>query len=733
LATGSILKVAVNAPLRRLFDYLPPKAGELPAPGVRVRVPFGGTRQVGVVVALAESSDVPAGRLRRAEEVLDREPLFGAGELSLLNWAARYYAHPVGEVFAAAMPVLARKGRSLDARSLAVGATESADEAAVERLERRAPKQAAILRRLLAGPIPLESAGEALGDGWRPAFRRLADKSLVEQFECTAPGIDASQLEAEPGPDLTPSQQMAVDTILAGGPEPSPVLLFGVTGSGKTEVYLRAIDSVLEQGRQALVLVPEIGLTPQIVRRFRRRFACPVAVLHSGLSEKSRFDAWADARSGRARVVIGTRSAVFTPMADCGLIAVDEEHDPSFKQQEGFRYSARDVAVVRGHMGRIPVVLGSATPSLESMRNADIGRYRRADLVERPGATSHPRVRVVDLRTTPAREGLTAPLLEAMQRHLGAGGQVILFLNRRGYATALFCTECGWVAECPRCDARMTLHQHPVGLRCHHCGRAEPVPATCGTCGAGVRPAGQGTERIEIALGAQFPGINVARLDRDTARSGEALATLLDDMRCGATRILIGTQMLTKGHDFPDVTLVGILNCDQGLFGTDFRSDERLAQTILQVSGRAGRRHRQGEVFLQTAYPQHPLLGHLVRGGYGAFSSEALRERSEAGWPPYSHLALIRAEAHGRAEPLGFLELCRDVATRAAASTVSVLGPAPAPMERRSGRYRAQLLLKATHRPSLQALIDSLVTSVEATPEARRVRWSLDVDPVELF
>ena len=733
MAASPILKVAINAPVRRLFDYLCPGTGPDPQPGVRVRVPFRGRRQVGVVVDVAETSEIPAGRLRRAQEVLDETPVFGALDMKLLLWAARYYSHPVGEVFAAAMPVLLRKGRNPDEPSRGLARATAVDDDMIESLSRSAPRQAGILRRLREGPVTMENAAQAFGEGWQPVARRLMEKGLVRQIKLSETAAENSHIRPTPGPALTPDQKSAVNAVLSAEADIRPVLLFGVTGSGKTEVYLRAVETVLKEGRQALILVPEIGLTPQIVRRFRRRFDCPVAVLHSGLTEKSRFGAWADARSGRARVVIGTRSAVFTPMPDCGLIAIDEEHDPSFKQQEGFRYSARDLAVVRAHLHRIPIVLGSATPSLESMRNTQTGRYRRVDLAERPGSSSHPRIRVVDLRITPSREGLTAPLLEAMARHMEAGGQVMLFLNRRGYATALFCTSCGWVAECPRCDARMTLHQQPAGLRCHHCGRSQTVPESCADCGAGLRPVGQGTERIEAALTAQFPGVSVARLDRDTARSGEALTSLLEDMRRGETRILIGTQMLTKGHDFPDVTLVGVLNCDQGLFGTDFRSDERLAQTILQVSGRAGRRHRRGEVLLQTAYPQHPLLAQLVRGGYDDFAEEALRERAAAGWPPFSHLALIRAEAHRRADPLAFLEMCRHVAAGLPATGVSVLGPAPAPMEKRSGRYRAQLLFRASDRRSLRSLVDGVIGKVQSSPEARRVRWSLDVDPVELF
>ncbi len=731
LANEPILKVAINAPLRTLFDYLPPKAGGALLPGMRVRVPFGRTRQVGLLVALAPASDVPSVRLRRVEEILDLQPLLGAEDMDLLLWAARYYAHPVGEVFATAIPTLARQGRRLGERRVARAAA-AASPADAERLAGRAPRQAAILRQLLAAPLDLETADDEFGPGWRGPFRRLEAQGLVEitlapaDSEGDVPGPDTG------GPTLTPSQAAAVENII-GAPGPGPVLLFGVTGSGKTEVYLRAIESVLAEGRQALVLVPEIGLTPQTVRRFRRRFGCRIAVLHSGLTEKVRLEAWMDARSGRARIVIGTRSAVFTPMPDCGLIAVDEEHDPSFKQQEGFRYSARDIAVVRAHRSGIPVVLGSATPSLESMRNADAGRYRRVDLAERAGSAARPVVRVVDLRVTPAREGLTTPLLQAMQRHLDGDGQVILFLNRRGYATALFCSECGWVAECPRCDARMTVHQHPAGLRCHHCNRSEQPPSTCRQCGAGLRPVGQGTERIEAVLAAQFPDLTVGRLDRDTAKTRESLTALLEDMRQGRTRILVGTQMLTKGHDFPDVTLVGVLNCDQGLFGTDFRSDERLAQTILQVSGRAGRRERRGEVILQTSYPQHRLLSHLVSGGYADFTREALDERAAAGWPPFSHLAMLRAEATGRGEPMGFLQRCRDLAEGGRRTCVSILGPAPAPMERRSGRYRAQLLFRSTARPDLHALLNDLLPAVESLKESRRVRWSLDVDPVELF
>jgi primosomal protein N' (replication factor Y) len=728
-----VLRVAINAPLRRLFDYLPPKGLATVAKGMRLRVPFGRTRQVGVVVGIGDASELPRERLKRALEVIDERPLLSDTDLDLLLWAARYYAHPVGEVVAAALPSLVRKGRDVSGASVTLRVTDAGREADVEALARRAPRQAGILRRLLDASVAGPDAADAFGPGWRDAFRRLSDRGLCEEATQERRTDVPVRIGYREGPPLTDRQRAAVDTIAASASDERPLLLFGVTGSGKTEVYLEAIEKILRDGGQAMVLVPEIGLTPQLVRRFRRRFDCPMAVLHSGLTDRERLDAWLAARDGAAPVVIGTRSAVFTPLPRCGLIVVDEEHDSSFKQQEGFRYSARDLAVVRGRLSGAPVVLGSATPSLESWRNAAAGRYRRMDLPERPGASSHPRMRTIDLRTTPARDGLTAPLLAAMQRHLDAGDQVMLYLNRRGYATAMFCCECGWVAECSRCDARMVLHQRASRLRCHHCGSESAPPSICAECGSGLRPIGQGTEKIEDELARCFPGLRVARLDRDSTASSQKLARVLEDMRTGDTRILVGTQMLTKGHDFPDVTLVGVLDADQGLFGTDFRSDERLAQTILQVSGRAGRRHRQGEVLLQTAYPQHPLLGKLIGGGYGEFADEALREREAARWPPYSHLALVRAQAHRREIPLRFLAQCARAAEADAQAGVRVLGPGPAPMEKRSGRYRAHLLLQADQRAPLHALIDRLLLRIESMPDTRRVRWSLDVDPVELY
>jgi primosomal protein N' (replication factor Y) len=729
-----ILRVAVDVPLRKLFDYLPPDGRQSVPPGSRVRVRFGRKNTVGLVVATADDSDLPLSKLKRVEAVLDDKPLLGERILELLAWAAKYYVHPHGEVCAAALPALLRQGRALQEDRKAYRLTSQGRRVDREDLERRAPRQAELVAVL--GDDAVDESDErlvTLGKGWKATLRRIVDKGLAEPVTLH---VRDKSIPLEPfavGPELTTYQRTAVDHIVAGIGRFETSMLFGVTGSGKTEVYLRVIERVIENGMQALVIVPEISLTPQLVRRFSERFKRPIAVLHSGLSATARLASWRDARSGTADVVIGTRSAVFTPLLNCGVVVVDEEHDPSLKQQEGFRYSARDLAVMRGRLESVPVVLGSATPSLETLQNAQRQRYDSLFLPERPGQASHPHMRVVDLRVMPARNGLTATILQAIDKHLAAGGQVILFLNRRGYAPTLMCTACGWVSECPRCDARMTLHQHPVRLRCHHCGREDGPPEACPDCASGLIPSGQGTERVEETLLRQFPQAQIDRIDRDTTRNKGALDKILADMRERRTQILIGTQMLTKGHDFPHVSLVGVLNADQGLFGTDFRSDERLAQNILQVSGRAGRSERGGEVLIQTAFPDHPLLARLIEGGYEQFSEAAMSERQAAMWPPFSHLALIRAEAPDQSRPGEFLDKCRQAAEKLLPPSVVVLGPAPSPMERLSGRYRAQLLIRSSHRAQLHDSLTRLVGVIERLPEARRVRWSVDVDPVELF
>ena len=533
---------------------------------------------------------------------------------------------------------------------------------------------------------------------------------------------------------LNPAQQHAVDAILERYDRFSPFLLDGVTGSGKTEVYLTLIEHALSRQQQALVLVPEIGLTPQLVDRFRQRFPVPLAVLHSGLSDRERLTAWQLARTGMAPVIIGTRSAIFTPLPRPGLIVVDEEHDASLKQQDGFRYSARDLAIWRARQLDIPVVLGSATPSLESLLNVEQKRYQRLDLPERTGVARPPGFSLIDIREQRLEDGLSAPLLKRMQEHLDANGQVLLFLNRRGFAPTLMCYGCDWVAECRRCDARMTWHQRDNRLHCHHCGSQRPVDRVCPSCqGTELHPVGQGTERVEQALAEHFPEFEYIRIDRDTTRRKGELDRLLERARTGASRILLGTQMLAKGHHFPDVTLVGILDADHGLFSTDFRASERMAQLIVQVAGRAGRHERPGEVLIQTCHPEHPLLQLLITQGYPAFARAALAERNMAGMPPVTSMALLRAEAPAADTAMGFLAAIQERISKIGLPGIDVWGPVPATMERRAGRFRAQLLLQAKRRGDLQRLLSTLVRQLEQTREARQVRWSVDVDPVDTY
>jgi len=729
-----IVKVAVPVPLRRTFDYLAgAAAGSGLAPGVRVRVPFGRRRLVGVVIGDSDASEVDAARLKRVGEVLDSEPLLAAPALSLLKWAAAYYHHPIGEVVHAALPASLRRGDPATLprveRWAATGAGLTADAAQLA----RAPLQRRLLAELQQHPGGVDAARlRVLSAGWRAAARALQERGWVEvrSEEAATPPAQAPV----PGPVLTADQQRAVEVLHAGSPGFTGFLLHGVTGSGKTEVYLRAVEQALAAGRQALILVPEIGLTPQLVRRVSARVGVPVAVLHSGLSDPERTAAWLAAGNGSARVVLGTRSAVFTPLAAPGVIVVDEEHDASFKQQDGFRYHARDVALKRGQLEDIPVILGSATPSLESMHNTRTGRLRLLELPARTGAAVMPEVRLLDLRRLPARDALSRPLVEALRARQARGEQSLLFLNRRGFAPVMMCYECGWIAPCARCDARLTFHRASGRLRCHHCGADARAPDVCPACGAGeLHPLGEGTERIEEALAARLPEARIVRIDRDTTRRKGSLENMLGRIRAGEADVLVGTQMLSKGHHFPNVTLVGVLNADQGLYGLDFRSGERLVQQILQVAGRAGRGDKPGEVYIQTHHPDSPYFAALHAHDYGAFVDVALAERREAGLPPFSHLALLRAESPVAGDALGFLREAHAAAKPLSPQDVTLLEPVPSPMERRAGRSRAQLLVQAGRRAALHGFLDAWLDALDALPGTRRVRWSLDVDPVDMY
>jgi primosomal protein N' (replication factor Y) len=731
---GSILRVAVNAPLSRLFDYRAPISG-LAAPGCRVRVPFGRQTQIGMVMEVADKSDLPEDKLKQAKAVIDESPLLSELDLWLIRFTSDYYHHPIGEVVAAALPAALRQGKPRDLMTRKITITPLGVSSEIETLRKRARRQADLLELLKdAERLSFAELDEAM-PGWRPIGKALIEKTLIEEFATTDDGDSTDGLthvEQEKGPVLNADQSAALKKIRETTGFSSN-LIDGVTGSGKTEVYLRLIQEELTAGRQVLVLVPEIGLTPQLVTRFQRRLGREPVLFHSGLSETARLSAWRAAQNGSAQVIVGTRSAIFVPLKSPGLIIVDEEHDSSLKQQEGLRYSARDLAVVRAKKLDIPVVLGSATPSLDTLQRCRDGAYVLTRLPSRAGKAVPPLMRLVDLTRYDAYEGLSQPVVDAIEKTIARNGQVLVFLNRRGFAPTLICSGCGNVAECSRCDSRMTVHAGSNLLRCHHCGAQRGIDSECIDCGSPFRPLGHGTERLEDALCSRFPGEVISRIDSDSTRLKGTMTKALAMATSGETRILVGTQMLSKGHHFPNLTLVVVINADQGLFSTDFRGGERLAQSLIQVGGRAGREERQGEVIIQTTFPEHPFWNELFAGGYPKVAESTLIERENAVWPPFSRLALLRAAAPKRDDAHRFLEAARGLAEAAGVSGVRVLGPVSAPMERKAGRYRAQLLLQSRQRASLHQVLGTLRTALEGSKEARRVRWSVDVDPIELF
>src|SRR3569833_299827 len=677
-----VLQLAVPTPLYASFDYLLP-AGCNPAvlqPGMRLRLPFGRSQVVGILLAVGHESRIDVGRLRPATRLLDSHPLLGPDLLALGRWAAHYYHHPIGEVFAALLPSLLRQGKQPDEADDVGWHLTAAGRAADPAELVRAPRQAALLRHLQLhadGGLSAEQLTEQ-GTSARAALRALMGKGWVK--ECAAP-VFVPAVQAAPGAlDLNAAQRAAVTEVCAALHRYKPFVVEGVTGSGKTEVYLDIIDRVATAGAQALVLVPEIGLTPQLGARFAARLRHPMVVLHSGLTDRQRLQAWHAAATGAAKVIVGTRSAVFTPLPRPGVIIIDEEHDVSLKQQDGFRYHARDVAVWRANHLGVPVVLGSAAPSQGPLYNVERGRYQRLHLPQRAGDARPPTLRIIDVRHRPLAGNLSEALLQIVKAHLQRGHQALLFLNRR-------------------CYAHLIYHQSQRRLRCHHCSSEQKAEPHCPACSSDeLRALGHGTERVEQVLREHFPDHAIARIDRDSTRRKGSLQQLLDAAQRGEYPLLIGTQMLAKGHHLPKVTLAAILDADQGLFSGDFRASETLAQLIIQVAGRAGRAEHAGEVLIQTHHPEHPLLRTLLSEGYASFASAALVERRAAALPPYTHMALLRAVGSAALLPHRFLAAARALAQLGKHGGGELLGPVPAPMERRAGRYRAQLLLQATAR-----------------------------------
>ena len=696
---------------------------------------FGSREKTGVLVEITDTTTFKIEKLKKIKEIIDDTSLLSELDLELLQWASNYYHYPIGEVMMNAFPVLLRKGKAakLNQESFyeLTGTGKKLDPNSII----RAKKQQALINLFKNSPLALSGTQISFQmDNWKTPLKKILEKQWIKETEpIKAASSDPNQILSSAAFKANAEQLNAINSVCEALGRFKVFLLEGVTGSGKTEVYMQIIQQVLGSGKQVLVLLPEITLTPQLEDRFRKRFAVSVAIFHSKLSNTQRLESWLKMQQGDAAILLGTRSALFTPMLRPGLIILDEEHDNSFKHQEGFRFSARDASIVRSKMLNIPVVLGSATPSLESFHNAVRGRYHHLKLSQRAGEASKPVIQLLDIRNKQIQEGFSEQLLAQISQTLEKREQVLIFLNRRGYAPVLMCHSCGWIARCRCCDANLVVHFNEKKLRCHHCGQEQILSNQCRSCRSKeLRPIGLGTERIEQALQGFFPNYRTIRLDRDTTQRKNQLEEQLQVINSGQADIILGTQMLAKGHHFPNVTLVAMLDVDSGLFGIDYHAPEKLAQMIVQVSGRAGRAEKPGKVILQTRKPDHPLLLTLIYQGYSHFARFALVERRAAQLPPFSHQALFRVLAVDKQAPIRFLQQIAGF-LNPVGNNIEVLGPVPAPMEKRAGRYHYQLLIQSGKRSELHDLLDRLMSEIGTMKLAKKVRWSLDVDPVDLY
>jgi len=740
-----IIQVALPSPLRRLFDYRLPEQCREPVVGSRVSVPFGHQKAlVGIIISQGPRSTPPE-KLRDIHDILDPDPVLDPVLLQLCQWCADYYHYPLGEVCQLALPATLRKPAQLKDRSQIIWKLEAEGQSYSPDLLKNAPKQQqALIHFQEETTIPAEMIKER--NISQATLKALVKKQLIAKSERRMSSVISPNLSSKKGLlkeealPLNPEQKAALDTIQYD--EFNTMLLDGVTGSGKTEVYLQAIEQVLKQGKQAIVLVPEIGLTPQTVSRFEQRFQQTVATLHSGLSDKRRFELWQQAKSGELQIIIGTRSSVFTPLPQLGLIIIDEEHDLSYKQQEGVRYSARDVAMVRAHQASIPLILGSATPALESLHNALSGRYNHRQLKQMAKQQLRPIIECIDT----GESDIAQETLNAIQQTLAKGQQVLVFINRRGYAPVLNCSDCGWMALCHHCDSRMTLHRdkaqrntpnqsgYQQRLHCHHCDKRSSVPTQCPHCHSrNLKPLGTGTQRSEETLETVISQAPVLRIDRDSISRKGQLETTLKQINTGEPCVLIGTQMLAKGHHFPKLALGVILGLDQAFFSSDFRGAERMGQLLTQVVGRIGREGQQGKVFIQTRFSDHPLLRLLLDEGYGPFAKHLLAERELTGMPPFEHIALIRCHAQQAQLAEAFLMQARQIAQEIIPphNNLQYLGPFPAAMEKRNNRYHYLLQIKAANRKERQYLLQHLSERLEKTKQVRGLHWLIDVDAQE--
>ncbi len=736
------LSVAIAAPIPKLFDYHPQPDSDMShyQAGLRVSVPFGSRELTGVIVNIHQNPQVSPAKLKPINALLDAKPLLPQDVYQLGHWLSEYYHQPIGECLSLLWPVLLRKGeQALSSKQTQYRLCPNQPDPCVLK---RAPRQVDLLNHLTKNDVQWQK--DLVKAGFTPTIMQgLVEKGFLDKQERDS--FQPIKGECSQTPLTLNTEQQQALTSIEGSDGFKSFLIDGITGSGKTEVYLQAIAPHLEHGKQVLILVPEIGLTPQTVQRFAQRFNADVLLLHSKLNDRERLDAWLMAgqhslndNTGqlRGQIIIGTRSAIFTPLPNLAMIIIDEEHDQSFKQQDGVRYHGRDVAVVRAKTLNIPIILGSATPSLECLHNGLSGKYQYLRLTQRAGSASMPELQILNIKNQAVHHGLADSLLKPIQDTLDKNQQVLVFVNRRGYAPTLYCPDCAWIAECRRCDAKMTLHQKPAHLHCHHCDSKLNIPRQCPEClSHKIQAMGAGTERLESHLQYKFQKTPVIRIDRDSTQNKNAMQTLLKPVHNGEPCIIVGTQMLAKGHHFPKVTLVIMINVDSGFFSADYRAMEKTAQLILQVAGRAGREKDKGVAVIQTEFSDHPMLHLLKEESFHALSLALLDERKNQHLPPYGFQVLLRADCHQPKEAEMFLHRVRQLLNQHQHAlnmpNLNMIGPLPAPMELRAGRFRSQLWVSAHNRKVLHHFIGVVIKDIYEVKGFHKVRWGVDIDPTD--
>jgi len=731
---SELIDVLVPIPVLEKFSYLPAKGSRvLPKPGSRVLIPFGRRTLVGIVWKISKLDKSDKRKYKHIKEILDDSPLLDTNALKLAEWSSRYYHYPLGEIISYFFPPSLRKGEEAKFRQAKYLELTSRGEFLDMKSLEKAPAQKKLITLLQEKHEVSIKSLKAFGIS-SVSVKSLIDKGLIRSFSRElSPYKQLDDKKSLSPKKLNKEQLLAVSKINAAQDKNTTFLLDGITGSGKTEVYLQAIKEIVCQGKQALILIPEIGLAPQAEERFRDYFGDRVMSFHSAKNDREKLDAWLGAAKGLVDIIIGTRSSVFLPMKKLGIIVVDEEHDLSFKQMDKFRYSARDMALYRAKLEKIPVILASATPSLETLKNAKDVKFETLRLNSRATGASLPNINAIDLRGKELNEGMSNHLLEATESELEKGNQVLIFLNRRGYASSLICKSCGWISNCDRCDALMTVHKKPLKLQCHHCEAQKEFPEACPKCSSkDFLQYGYGTERIEEYLQVRFPKFKTLRIDSDSTRKKESLTGYFDLIKKGEPMILLGTQLLAKGHHFPNVTLVGILDADSGLFSADFRGSERVAQLMTQVSGRAGREEKPGQVIIQSYCPDHPQIEEIINGTYQTFAQRLLEERRASKTPPYSFQVKVYAESPKSIVSRDFIRslINRISIDNSLSKDLRIVGPLPSLMEKKSGVYRWELNIFSKNRSQLHKYLDLVQSKLYSPSISKQVRWSIDVDPL---